>query len=105
MQADWDQAVIVLIDIEGGELAALTGGSGFIARYHPLIIFEYNATTRKYFPLSAAATLLGSTYQIVRLRSEDGRLDEDLSATWNVVALPKAGPWQNLAHLEGLLVP
>lgn len=102
VRADEGQAVILLIDIEGGELEALRGGLNFIIRHHPLIIFEYNATTQKYFPLSAAAELLGPSYQIYRLRSDDGRLDRDLSMTWNVVALPNSGPCQNLSNLEGL---
>jgi len=95
-------AAVMLIDIEGGELDALRGGMDFIARYHPLIVFEYNTTTRQFFKLSEAAELLGPSYRIYRLRSADGRLDTDLSVTWNVVALPASGPWQNLSELEGL---
>lgn len=94
--------LIVLIDIEGGELDALRGGQKLIAREKPLIIFEYNATTRRFFQLPHAADLLGDDYKIYRIRSEDGRLDNDLTTTWNVVALPQQGPWQHLNQLQGL---
>ncbi len=53
LQVSPDQSLVILIDIEGGELNALRGGSGLIARLHPLIIFEYNGTTRQHFQLSA----------------------------------------------------
>lgn len=98
------QAMIILIDIEGGELDALRGAMQLIARIHPLIIFEFNETTRKYFQLSQAAEQLGVNYKIYRLRSEDGCLDGDLSSTWNVVALPDKGPWRDLHTRPGLIV-
>ena len=96
------QAVMLLIDIEGGELNALRGGLRFIQDYHPLIIFEYNNTTRKFFPLSDAVELLGTSYSIFRMRSDDGRLDDDLSSTWNIVALPHIGPWEGINQMKGL---
>lgn len=96
--------VLMLIDIEGGELDALRGGGRLIARDWPLIIFEYNATTRKHFGIDQVQDLLGTGYQLFRLRSDDGRLDRDLTSTWNVVALPKQGPWQQLSHMPGLIV-
>lgn len=100
-----DRPVIVLIDIEGGELDALRGGLAFIRRSQPLIIFEYNEVTRKYFQLNEAASLLGDEYQIFRVRSEDGLLDSDFSNTWNVVALPKSGPWRNWQQARELFYP
>ena len=96
------QAVVLLIDIEGGELDALRGGLRFIQNSHPLIIFEYNNTTRKFFPLSDAVELLGSSYSVFRMRSDDGRLDDDLSSTWNVVALPHQGPWDGINQMGDL---
>jgi len=98
------QAMIILIDIEGGELDAMRGAMQLIARIHPLIIFEFNEITRKYFQLSQAAEQLGTDYKIYRLRSEDGCLDGDLSSTWNVVALPDKGPWRDLHTRPGLIV-
>jgi FkbM family methyltransferase len=95
--------LIILIDIEGGELSALRGASRLIENLKPLIIFEYNDTTRKHFQLSQAAEELGADYHIHRLRSQDGRLDSDLSSTWNVVALPNRGPWQNLSGHPGIM--
>ena len=94
--------LIVLIDIEGGELDALRGGQNLIARGKPLIIFEYNATTRKFFQISRAQELLGDGYTIYRLRSEDGLLDNDLTSTWNVVALPHQCSWQHLKQQKEL---
>jgi FkbM family methyltransferase len=99
-----DQALILLIDIEGGELDAMRGGMSLITRQQPLIIFEYNATTRRSFQLGEAAALLGPDYEIYRLRSSDGRLDSDFSETWNVVALPRRGLWAILRDEQGLIV-
>lgn len=88
------QAVILLIDIEGGELEALRGARGMIRTARPLIIFEYNSTTRACFELQDARQVLGASYRLFRLRSSDGRLDDDLDHTWNVVAVPDGGPWR-----------
>ena len=98
------QPVILLIDIEGGELNALRGGMELIHDANPLIIFEYNATTRKFFLLKDAMELIGKNYSFHRLRSGDGRLDNDLSTTWNVVALPCFGPWARLKNIKDLFV-
>jgi FkbM family methyltransferase len=99
------RSVIVLIDIEGGELDALKGGLAFIRRSKPLIVFEYNGTTRKHFRLDEAASLLGDEYHLFRMRSEDGLLDSDFSNTWNVAALPKSGPWRDLQQVRELFYP
>lgn len=99
-----DTPVLILIDIEGGELDALRGAANLIARQQPLIIFEYNETTRRYFELSQVRGLLGACYKLYRLRSEDGLLYEDLSLTWNVVALPQGGAWKSLNQHPGLIV-
>ncbi len=91
-----ESPVILLMDIEGGELDAAKGAQQFLARHRPLFIFEYNATTRRSFELSEMVSLLGSQYSLHRLRSVDGLLDDDLSNTWNIVALPSNGPWAML---------
>ncbi len=88
--------LLILIDIEGGELKALRGGQKLIDREKPLIIIEYNDTSRRFFQLTHVQDLLGDSYKIYRLRSEDGYLDNDLTSTWNVVAIPQQGVWQNL---------
>lgn len=98
------QQVVLLIDIEGGELHALQGGLNFIQGFYPLIVFEYNHITRQFFQLSDVMKLLGSSYTIMRLRPEDGRLDNDLSSTWNVVALPNKGVWANLSEVKELFI-
>ncbi len=106
-----NQPAILMIDIEGGELEALRGAVEFIKSAQPLIIFEYNKVTEKYFKLDQAAICLGEDYRLYRLRhahysanhrSEIGCLDNDFSNTWNVVALPVSGPWKNLAVQENL---
>lgn len=99
-----DTPLLILVDIEGGELDALRGGQRLISRNNPMIIFEYNAITRGFFALNQAQDLLGPGYRLYRLRSEDGRLDCDFSTTWNVVALPHYGPWRHLHHQPGLFV-
>lgn len=104
IQLPGDVPLILLIDIEGGELEALRGGQALIARHKPLMIFEYNATTRRFFQLSQVEDLLGAGYRLFRLRTEDGRLDHDLSSTWNVVAVPKQGFWQYLNQSPDLIL-
>jgi FkbM family methyltransferase len=113
LQAETNQPAILMIDIEGGELDALKGGIKFIRTNQPLIIFEYNLVTEKFFLLDQAAQFLGNDYRIYRLRhahykgnqsSEAGCLDADLSTTWNVVALPASGPWKNLAGQKNLFI-
>lgn len=88
--------VVMLIDIEGGELDAMTGAMGLIEQRNPLIIFEYNETTRRHFDLAQARELLGEGYRLFRMRSGDGLLDSQFESTWNVVALPIRGHWRAL---------
>ena len=78
---------ILLIDTEGSELRVLRGGRTFIERERPLIIFEYNDVTRREFALKEAVDFLGTAYRVQTL-CEGGRLDDDLSNTWNCVAVP-----------------
>jgi FkbM family methyltransferase len=84
---------IILLDIEGAEYAALQGGMNLINRDQPLIIFEYNDVSRKYFNLEQVRVLLGPDYEFFRLRTSDGLLDQSLDDTWNVVAVPQQSPW------------
>ncbi len=91
---------VMLIDVEGHELDVLRGAVGVIRRTKPLIIFEYNGTTRQCFDLSEAVVLLGKEYRFYRLRG-DGLLDKDFTNTWNCVAVP-AGP--TFQHLNEMIV-
>lgn len=78
---------IILIDVEGGEPLVIKGGIGFINRNKPLIIFEYNNTSKQHYNLKDIFKLLGNGYEIFRLNNK-GLLDKDLSDTWNCVAVP-----------------
>jgi FkbM family methyltransferase len=79
---------ILLIDVEGAEPMVLEGARNFIKNKRPLIIFEYNNTSKKYFNLEDIKQIIGIDYDIFRLNSE-GRLDNNLLETWNCVAVPK----------------
>ena len=82
-------STIILLDIEGGEYLAIKGAIDFIRRQKPLLIFEYNSTSRKFFDLNIVRNLLGPDYLIYRLRS-DGRVDRNEIKTWNMVAVSKS---------------
>lgn len=90
VQAD----TIVLLDIEGGEYLALKGGLDFVRRCKPLLIFEYNSTSKQSFNLKMVRDLLGSDYSIYRLRA-DGRVDSKETNTWNMVAVGKSSIFFN----------
>jgi FkbM family methyltransferase len=83
---DTIQHAILLIDVEGAEPDVLKGGKHFIERKLPLIIFEHNGLSKKYFTLDDIKNILGKNYNIYRLR-QDGYLDEDYVNTWNCVAI------------------
>lgn len=93
---------IILIDVEGGEINAVRGAKATIDAFLPIIIFEFNDTTRRYFQLSDMQKVLGDTYRLFRLRSDDGSLDQDMDTTWNVVAMPTAGGWAHLMQSSKL---
>jgi len=79
--------VIMLIDVEGFELQVMKGAKDLIAQKKPLIIFEYNYVSEKYFTIDEIKNEL-KDYQLYRLRS-DGKLDQDFSEIWNLVAVSK----------------
>lgn len=79
---------LVLVDVEGHELDVLRGATRLLREHAPLMVLEYNHVTRRHFSLDELTTVLGPDYEVRRLR-RDGRLDRDLSQTWNVVAIPR----------------
>ncbi len=89
---------VVLVDVEGGEALVLDGGKKFIKENTPLIIFEYNKVSKKFFTLHEIRTILGANYSVFRLRS-DGYLDRDLENTWNCVAVNADSPFYEAIKL------
>lgn len=81
------QNPVLLIDVEGAEPLVMSGSVGFIRRNKPLIIFEYNNTSKLHYNISQIEEILGNKYEIYRL-NRDGNLDKNLSETWNCVAVP-----------------
>lgn len=77
---------IILLDCEGAEWRVLKGGVNFLKKISPLIIFEYNEVSRKYFSLKQVQDVLGKKYEIYRLRG-DGLVDKNYENTWNMVAV------------------
>jgi FkbM family methyltransferase len=93
--------IVILMDIEGGELAAMRGGVEFITERQPLIIFEYNLVSKKYFTLEQIRLLLDG-YHFYRLQSSTGKLDSNLNDTWNIVAIPSKSYWSSLSEYESI---
>ena len=79
--------LILLLDIEGAEYGALLGAQTLLSRDKPLIIFEFNHVSRRHFSLDDMQELLGPDYEIFRLRTRDGLLDQVFEDTWNCVAV------------------
>lgn len=80
--------LIIKIDVEGAELLVIKGSQKTIETHRPVIIFEYNHRSRKYFTLDKVREALPIGYEIFRL-SEEGALDTDLQSTYNCVAVPQ----------------
>lgn len=91
------EQLIILIDVEGHEPAVLRGAEKLIKEAQPLIIFEYNATSKKYFTLEDIQNILPPSYKFYRLRPNgDGRLDNNLNDTWNCVAVSSASEFAQI---------
>lgn len=99
VQPHSDRTTIILVDVEGHELEVLRGASTLRQRDAPIWVVEFNHVTRAHFTLEALRQELGSSVEIFRLRP-DGRLDRDLSRTWNIVLVPEA----RLHLVAGLVV-
>jgi FkbM family methyltransferase len=78
---------VFLIDTEGAELDIMKGGRKLIQTTQPLIIFEYNHVTEKYFSIEEVRTELGPIYSIFQLE-QSGELSERFQKIWNLVAIP-----------------
>ncbi len=83
----FSEPAIVLIDVEGAEPLVLRGGMKYISSHRPLIVFEYNEVSRRFFALDEVQAILGEGYTLFRLR-QDGLLDRSFESTWNCVAVP-----------------
>jgi FkbM family methyltransferase len=92
--SSFDTQTIILIDVEGHELEVLKGGEKFITENKPLIIFEYNFVSEKYYSLKDIKTILGKNYLLFRLNRK-GNLDIDFSRTWNCVAIHNESMFYN----------
>jgi hypothetical protein len=88
--------VVLMIDVEGYEPKVLMGGGRFIERIQPLIIFEYNFVSKRYFRLGNIQDILGPGYRIYRLRV-DGLLDGENEKAWNCVAIPVGTEFEKFA--------
>jgi FkbM family methyltransferase len=87
---------VLMIDVEGYEPNVLRGGIEFIKRLKPLVIFEYNFVSKRYFDIKEINQILGDTYTIFRLR-KDAMLDSVVENAWNCVAIPRN------THFEAIL--
>ena len=93
----FDEPAVILIDVEGAEVLVLQGGKRYIEVAQPLVIFEYNHVSRKFFSLDTIRTILGGTYVLFRLR-HDGRLDQCFDETWNCVAVSSDSVFFEACH-------
>lgn len=77
--------VVMMIDVEGYEPNVLRGATKFIGKHLPLIIFEYNYVSKRYFKSQDIQDILGPSYRICRLNKKSF-LDEEVENSWNCVA-------------------
>tara|TARA_B100000212_G_scaffold288705_1_gene229792 strand:- start:3588 stop:4478 length:891 start_codon:yes stop_codon:yes gene_type:complete len=96
-----DDYSVMLIDVEGYEPNVINGGLNFIKNNKPLIIFEYNYLSKKYYSINQIYSLLGEGWEILRLRN-DSLLDYDVENTWNCIAIHKKSVYSKLFKNLGL---
>jgi hypothetical protein len=75
-----------MIDVEGYERKVLAGARATIERLRPLIIFEYNFVSKRYFTAEDVRSILGLGYDIYRL-TKNARLYLDIEHAWDCVAV------------------
>ena len=81
------EAMVLLLDVEGFEVEVLKGANALLKKHQPLVIFEFNHISKQHFTLAEIQAVLGADYVIKRL-NRSGALDDDLTDTWNCVAVP-----------------
>lgn len=86
---------VLMIDVEGYEPNVLRGGGALIKRLKPLVLFEYNFISKRYFDINEIHQILGDSYVIFRLR-KDAMLDSDVENAWNCVAIPKGSQFESI---------
>ena len=91
--ADAAGLLVLVIDVEGAEAKVLRGALETIRRVQPLVVFEYNYVSRAHFKLDEIRELLGTSYEILRLR-RDGGLDRQFDESWNCVAIPRSSRFE-----------
>lgn len=87
--------VVLMVDVEGYEPKVLRGAKELIFRVKPLIIFEYNHVSKKYFHIDDLQELLGKEYHLFRLR-KDTMLDQNFENAWNCVGIPNNTYFQSI---------
>lgn len=87
--------LVLMIDVEGYEPNVLRGGEGLIEKLKPLIIFEYNFVSKRYFQMNDIQQILGDQYDIFRLR-KDAMLDRSVDNAWNCVAIPRDSEFERV---------
>ena len=71
------------------------GGAWLIQRLKPLVLFEYNFVSKKYFDVKTIKEILGRTYTIFRLR-KDAMLDSHVENAWNCLAIPQGSEFEEI---------
>ena len=98
-----ENLTLFLIDVEGFEPEVIKGAFKMIQKKKPLLIFEYNKVSKKFFTLDHIFSILGEEWQIFRLR-RDSKLDYEFNETWNCVAINKNSIYPSLLRELNLLV-
>lgn len=74
---DWPRLDVIKMDIEGNDCNALSGARDTLARFRPLLVFEYKRTTPPQVAQAAFTLLASLEYQVWSLSSQGERLRFD----------------------------